>query len=271
MPGSADRSVCMSAIPAELEPSNATITRGISHKSRPLPPRELILPTDIVAHARQAKTRRRLIASLQSLDHDPIDRARLEQYQQGLAAGSADQPIDAVTVAHAAADLLGPRRAIEIGARRGFCAAAVASAALEVELHLMDRWQASDSTGDIGPVVVRRQLQAIGHRGNTHFHQGDSHALLPHLCLPHQHAPLRFDLVIVDGDRTEAGADQDLRDIMPYVAGGGVVVFDGLNDPDHPYLLEVWQRWESRLAEGFGFAQYLNDGSGVGIAMRLAS
>jgi hypothetical protein len=63
-----------------------------------------------------------------------------------------------------------------------------------------------------------------------------------------------FDLVIVDGDRTEAGADQTFADIMPYVAGGGVVVFDGLNDPDHPYLLEVWQRWESRLAEGFGFA-----------------
>jgi predicted O-methyltransferase YrrM len=263
----------LSSLTSQHRPSRSNVHRTlqVGDAQHRFPPRELLTPADIAAHAARFETRQRLIAALELLDHDEVDRARLAKYVADVSDASEALPIDCATIAHAAADLLHPRRAIEIGVRRGFCAAAVASAAEEVELHLMDRWRPTDRDNhNHGPVLVRRQLAAIGHRGNVHFHQGDSHVLLPHLCLPHHHAPLRFDLAIVDGDRTEAGADQDLRDIFPSVAGGGVVVFDGLNDPAHPQLSSVWHRWGSRLDGAFAFAEYLHDGAGVGVAMRLA-
>lgn len=264
----------LTSLTSQHPPQTLDVRRSLrlSDAEHRFPPRELLTPADIAAHARRSETRRRLIAALEHLDHDEIDRARLAKYVADVSDAGELQSLDCATVAHAAADLLHPRRAIEIGVRRGFCAAAIASAAEEVELHLMDRWRPPHGEDhNPGPVLVRRQLSSISHRGNVHFHQGDSHALLPHLCLPHHHAPLTFDLVVVDGDRSEAGADQDLRDIFPHVAGGGVVIFGGLNDPAHAYLLDVWRRWEARLADAFGFADALDDGSsGVGLAMRLA-
>jgi predicted O-methyltransferase YrrM len=231
-------------------------------------------PADIADHARDADARRRMIAGLEQLDNDDVDLGRLDRLRASLP----DQPIldaDRVTdrwldnaiLAHAASELLLPRRALEIGVRRGFASCAIVTGNPLVELHLMDSWRPvySDRPNP-GPVLLREQLQFVGHRGNATFHHGNSHMLLPQLF---QRDPsLTFDLVVVDGDHTEAGADADLRDVFPHVSHGGIVIFDDLTHPQHRYLLDLWHRWRDRLAGQFEFAEYLDDGLGVGWAIR---
>jgi predicted O-methyltransferase YrrM len=132
---------------------------------------------------------------------------------------------------------------------------------------MMDSWRPIYSERpNPGPVLVRQQLRAAGHRGRPVFHQGNSHELMPKLFALEPN--LQFDVIVVDGDHTEAGADQDLRDTFPRIARGGVLIFDDLMHPSHRYLLDVWRRWTKKLADQFSFAEYLDDGLGVGWAVR---
>lgn len=231
-------------------------------------------PSDIDDHSRDADTRRRLIAGLELLDNDDVDLGRLDRLRSSLpdepthdADRVTDRWLDNAIIAHAASELLEPRRALEIGVRRGFASCAIVAGNPNVELHLMDSWRPvySDRPNP-GPVLLREQLKAAGHRGNAIFHQGNSHTLLPQLF--QQNSGMTFDLIVVDGDHTESGADADLRDVFPHVSPGGIVIFDDLIHPQHGYLLDLWHRWRDRLEGEFDFAEYLDDGLGVGWAIR---
>lgn len=222
----------------------------------------------IAEHARRPSTRRRLIDALELIDNDDCDLGRISRFKQTMSEGAAHADLlDNATIAHAAAELIKPRRALEIGVRRGFTSCAIVAGAIDVELHMMDSWRPIYSERpNPGPVLVRQQLLAVGHRGRPVFHQGNSHELMPRLFAVEPN--LQFDIIVVDGDHTEAGADQDLRDTFPRVARGGVLIFDDLMHPSHRYLLDVWRRWTEKLSDQFTFAEYLDDGLGVGWAVR---
>src|ERR1700741_3670699 len=77
--------------------------------------------SDIAEHARRPATRRRLIDALELIDNDECDLGRISRFKQTLLDGAAHAALlDNATIAHAAAKLLQPRRALEIGVRRGF-------------------------------------------------------------------------------------------------------------------------------------------------------
>jgi predicted O-methyltransferase YrrM len=239
--------------------------QGSTRARRPLP---TVSADAIAEHARRASTRRRLIDALESIDNDDCDLGRISRFKQTMSEGEAHADLlDNATIAHAAAELIKPRRALEIGVRRGFTSCAIVAGAIDVELHMMDSWRPIYSERpNPGPVLVRQQLLAAGHRGRPVFHQGNSHELMPRLFAIEPN--LQFDIIVVDGDHTEAGADQDLRDTFPRVARGGVLVFDDLMHPSHRYLLNIWRRWTQKLSDQFTFAEYLDDGLGVGWAVR---
>src|SRR4051794_39110828 len=90
-----------------------------------------LYPAAIADHARSADTRARLIASLETLDNDDVDLARIEKLRGDLHPQSW---LDNAIIAHAAAELIKPRRALEIGVRRGFCSSAIVSANTNVEM-----------------------------------------------------------------------------------------------------------------------------------------
>jgi predicted O-methyltransferase YrrM len=251
----------MSTTVAPARPSESTSSRA----RRQTPS---ITADQIAQHARRADTRRRLIDALESIDNDDCDLGRISRFKQTLVDGEAHSDLlDNCTIAHAAAELMQPRRALEIGVRRGFTSCAIVAAARDVEHHMMDSWRPvySDRPNP-GPVLVRKQLIAAGHRGRPVFHQGNSHELLPRLFQAEPN--LQFDILVVDGDHTEHGAEQDLADTFPRVARGGVLIFDDLMHPSHRYLLNVWRRWANKLGSDFTFAEYLDDGLGVGWAVR---
>ena len=74
--------------------------------------------------------------------------------------------------------------------------------------------------------------------------------------------------MVIDGDHTADGANEDLRDLFPRVSPGGVLIFDNIAHPDLPGLLELWHKWRKTLDLDFRFGEYLDHGHGVGWAVR---
>ena len=143
------------------------------------------------------------------------------------------------------ARIVQPRKYLEIGVRRGWSAAQILSEAPACHAYLVDAWVPEYSgCANPGEAFVREELIRVApqHHGGMTFWCGNSHELLRDLL-----RGLWFDLVLVDGDHAADGALRDLRDVMPHVRTGGVVVFDDVVDTaDVPgecaTLCEVWEQ-----------------------------
>ena len=176
--------------------------------------------------------------------------------------------LDQLTVLHAAASLVRPRRYLEIGVFRGRSLAVVAAAAPEADLHGFDLWvEGYAGLDNTGPDLVREQLRRVGHRGRVELVAGSSHETVP--AFLEAHPGLCFDLVTVDGDHTEAGARRDLETVLPRVAVGGVLVFDDLRHPKCPWLERVWDEVVGGHP-AFAADKFTGIGWGVGFAVRRA-
>lgn len=173
---------------------------------------------------------------------------------------------DLLTVLHAAATLLQPRRYLEIGVRRGRSLAVVAHAAPQCDLVGFDLWMANYAgMSNPGPDHVERELARCGHRGRLELVSGDSHVTVPAWLAKHPDA--WFDLVNVDGDHSEAGARADLLTVLPRLRQGGAVVLDDLVHPQHRYLERLW---DELLGENpdYSSRKYVDLGYGVAVAIR---
>lgn len=170
--------------------------------------------------------------------------------------------MDIVTVVHGAAKLLQPRNYLEIGVRRGRSVCSLAKASPASNIVASDMWLA-DYAGmpNPGPDFVGGELKRMGHTGDLHFINGDSHVEMPKL---RQNNPqLRFDMITVDGDHTEEGARKDLEDVYPMLNVGGVIIFDDISHPDIPYMRSVWDTFAKARPE---LKTYEYDAVGYGIA-----
>lgn len=149
--------------------------------------------------------------------------------------------LDIVNVLYAAAALCKPKRYLEIGVRRGRSCAVVARGCPNVDIVACDMWM-HNYAGMVnpGPEFVREELERHGYRGEVSFLNGDSHILIPNYF--DARPEVLFDLITVDGDHSEEGAFSDLHTVIPRLAPGGVLVFDDIAHPAHPYLLDVWRR-----------------------------
>lgn len=231
-------------------------------------PHGLLTPGTIAAHARRTDTRRHLLNIFSTLHNDPVDAWRADFLRTGLALYGPDWDfLDNLCVTHSFARLARPKRVLEIGVRTGMCTAAVAAVCPDAELHLIDLWmEGYGGQHNAGEAFVQKQLVACGHRGPVHFHSGDSHAQLPALFAAQPE--LRFDLILVDGDHTESGAYQDLRDTLPRLAPGGLLVFDDVAHSAYRHLLPLWRACILQLGTAVRPMEYLDHGHGVAFALR---
>lgn len=174
--------------------------------------------------------------------------------------------LDAVNTLYAAAKLLQPENYLEIGVRRGRSACTVARACPDAAIHAFDMWiQGYAGMENPGPAFVRQELQKHGHRGPVTFTDGDSHRTVPEYLarLP----DLQFDLVLVDGDHSEDGAYDDLRNVLPRIRSGGIVIFDDITHPAHPYLLKVWRK-AMDAHPAFMAHEFTESGYGIAFAVK---
>ena len=204
---------------------------------------------------------------LQELEPDEYSKYMIGYYEEGLSRyGKNWGYADIVTTLITLTQVLQPRRYLEVGVRRGRSATAVGRISPNCKMTLLDMW-ISDYAGmeNPGPDLVRAELEKVQHKGEVTFLDGDSHILLP------QHfargPDVFFDLITVDGDHSEQGARQDIKDVTSRLNIGGAIVFDDISHPQHPELSVVWNDMIVS-APNYSSWSYTEVGYGVGFAIR---
>jgi len=174
--------------------------------------------------------------------------------------------LDISNVLFAAAKIIRPEKYLEIGVRRGRSVCMVSRGYPGVDIYAFDMWTPEYAgMPNPGPDFVQSELNQHGHQGKVVFINGDSHRTLPEFFK--HNSELKFDLITVDGDHSEEGAWADLQMVAPRLSEGGILVFDDISHPAHPYLIKVWRK----TIEMFPFLspyEYTEKGYGVAFAIR---
>lgn len=156
------------------------------------------------------------------------------------------------------------RHYLEIGVRDGDSLRVVLE---EAGQHLESVWLAdlwgSDygGTGRGSHAHIEQLLQDFGFDGRPVFLDGDSRNTLPALLPQKARA---FDLVLVDGDHSEAVGLADLRNAWPLVRPGGTLLFHDITHPEHLYLADVFDAFVAGIDNVSEHRQILEP-YGVGI------
>ena len=176
------------------------------------------------------------------------------------------QYADICTVLLGLSKKLQPKSYLEIGVRRGRSLAMVVSQCPYANVVGFDMWK-QDYAGmeNPGPEFVESQMRNLGFNGTIEFISGNSHETLPWYF--RNNPDSYFDMITVDGDHSEKGAEQDLIDVLGYLSIGGVIVFDDIVHPKHEYLLGVWRRIIG-LDIRFSCFEFTRLGYGVAFAVR---
>jgi predicted O-methyltransferase YrrM len=179
--------------------------------------------------------------------------------------GSHWKLLEIMNVLYAAAELIRPRRYLEIGVRRGRSMAMVLAACPEVEAVGFDMWMENYAgMENPGPAFVKSEMKKVSPLAKVQLIDGNSHRTVPKFL--EANPETMFDLITVDGDHSEKGALQDLRDVLPRLSMGGAIVFDDISHPQHPYLIKTWRK---ALAEDGSLASYEFTELGYGVAFAV--
>jgi hypothetical protein len=129
----------------------------------------------------------------------------------------------------------GVRRYLEVGCREGdSLRQIVANSPVLKRIVVCDMWGPMyGGTGRGGHDHIDAMLNRLGYTGERLFLDGDSKELVPTLRE-------QFELVLVDGDHSPAGALADLTNCWPLVESGGQLVFHDIRHPAHPGLLTLF-------------------------------
>jgi predicted O-methyltransferase YrrM len=227
----------------------------------------MIGPETLLREASRFTSIRDMLAVLGKLEPDSYTRYLTEYCAEGLRRYPESwYYADICTALLAATRLVGPRTYLEIGVRRGRSMAMVAEAAPEARLLGFDMWL-PDYAGmpNPGPDFVRSEMRRTAHRGTLELIGGNSHETVPRFFA--DNPGLMLDLVTVDGDHSHDGALADLREVIPRLSLGGVLVFDDIVHPEHPYLRDVF-RHAVEEDGGLVAGAYTELGYGVAVAVR---
>jgi predicted O-methyltransferase YrrM len=175
--------------------------------------------------------------------------------------------VDMIKVLHVISKLIKPENYLEIGVRRGRSISIVAQNSPFCELYAFDMW-IKNYTGveNPGPIIVKKELKKVKHKGKIHFFNGNSRKTIPEFKLKNPN--VFFDLICVDGDHSFYGATVDLRNIIEMLKIGGYLIFDDTNSFEHPFLKNIWKN-TFKNRDDFITKEFNELGLGVSIATRI--
>ena len=227
----------------------------------------ILNPGTLGALAASPETLRHGLQLMERLEPDAYTQYLSAYYRTGLERfGEHWRYADIITALVAVAQCVRPQSYLEIGVRRGRSLAVVSSICPGCKIVGFDMW-VPDYAGmpNPGPEFVRSELDKIGLLGDLTLITGDSHQTVPKYF--EDHPEMYFDVITVDGDHSEVGAEHDLLTVIPRLKLGGVIVFDDISSPVHPYLRAVWRR-VMEADDRFLTWNYTELGYGVGLALR---
>lgn len=179
----------------------------------------------------------------------PSTNMNLDVYQEIAGIPESDY-ISVRTILGSFAKLASPLNYLEIGTRRGHSLCMVVACASEfLDIYSFDLW-IDNYAGEEnpGPSLIDAELKRLDFKGDISFISGDSSETVPSFFAEASN-PQAFDLVVVDGDHSDEGAERDLENVAHHVSEGGLLVFDDITHPAHPGLLSVWHRVMERHPE----------------------
>jgi predicted O-methyltransferase YrrM len=180
---------------------------------------------------------------------EPSSNMNLDTFREAARAAESEY-VSVRTILGSFAELACPTNYLEIGTRRGHSLClVVASASEPLDVYSFDLWiEGYAGEANPGPSLIEAELQRLEFDGNITFIDGDSRSTVP-AFFANAANPQSFDLVVVDGDHSDEGAELDLENVADHVSSGGVLVFDDIAHPAHPGLLAVWRRVMERHPE----------------------
>jgi len=228
---------------------------------------QLAGPSTFLPHCVGADAVRGVLPIIEELGADPYLDSVKGYYRKGIAEfGDEWSYADMSTVLYGICKVLRVQSYLEIGVRRGRSMAVVASMRPQCRIVGFDLWIPNYCGVDNpGKDFVRAELEKVSYRGEVEFVDGDSKKTVPEYFRKHPDA--YFDLVTVDGDHSIGGAVRDLKNVIPRIKIGGILVFDDISSYEHPYLMKVWNRCIVRN-ERFAAFSFTELGLGVGFAIR---
>ena len=228
---------------------------------------QMIGPSTLVPDCVGGRAVRGTLEIIKRLGEDPYLDSVRRYYEKGLQ-NFGDQWVfaDIGTVLYGISKNIPIESYLEIGVRKGRSVAIVAAMAPRCRILGFDMW-VQDYAGveNPGTGFVRAELQKVGFEGRFDLIDGDSKTTVPKYFSDHPEA--YFDLVTVDGDHSIGGAVRDLKNVIPRIKVGGLLVFDDLCSYEHPYLIGVWNRLIARN-ERFAAYSFTELGLGIGFAIK---
>lgn len=249
---------------------------------------QTVAPAALFAQVGAKENREHVMRVMRTLTPDPIWTQRIISQVEA-------EKIETRCFASWAAAQLQPKTYLEVGVRRGFSMAMVATQSPETRIYGFDGWiKGYAGMGNPGPSFVQSEMKRVGYRQRVAFVSGNSHDTLPEFFLGPptlleewgwKKRDREFDLITVDGDHSLLGAFQDLMDVMPHCRVGGIVLFDDIapdaaidpkalakergRDP-HKWrdLLGVWHAIQKNFPN-FRYFEFTKDSPGVALAVRL--
>jgi predicted O-methyltransferase YrrM len=157
-----------------------------------------------------------------------------------------------------------PTSYLEIGVQDGHSLSVVVSTAKTIQtITLIDTWggeYGGTARGNHDHIAV--MLYDLGYTGKVRYLDGSSHEVLPRL------AGEVFDLILVDGDHSEQGAAQDLKESWGLLATRGILAFDDITCPPHPWLINVWNDFLAANQDAIELARVTDRPYGVAVAQK---
>ena len=139
-----------------------------------------------------------------------------------------------------------PRAYLEFGIQNAQAAAVVSAACPGVEIYGIDSWQASNNRCSVPPPdYVASMLRRVGYRGYMRFVSGDACTAFRRLQ-DSSVGPLLLDFALVRGDMFGADVTQQLKNLVPHMAPGGMVVFTCASTDS---FQRVWSEMQARFAQ----------------------
>lgn len=237
---------------------------GILDSNNPFYPSLILGPSTIYQKAKSLEIINAAVEVMRKLENDEYTQYMKNYYIEGMKKnGEFWEYCDLITTLIASVNLIHPKNYLEIGVRRGRSICAVASSAPKVNIYAFDIW-ISEYAGNSnpGPEFIIRELKKFLYNKPVTFVNGNSHETLPHFFS--EYPEIKFDLITIDGDHTEKGALLDLRDVLPHLNVGGIILFDDIIHPSHRYLEKVWKK---AISEDGGIISFEFKELGYGLAI----